>query len=88
MSREQPPWRQRAADFLSSLGEAVGCLFVGFLILVGLALVVDYVVAVVKDFRSDAPLDWSDWSLGKMAESPHDLACEAQWDDQLNELNP
>jgi hypothetical protein len=88
MSRESLPWRHRANDVLWQLGEVVGCLFVGLLVLFALALVVRYVVAVVEDFRSDPPMDCSDWSPGKMAESPHDLACEAQWDDQLNELNP
>jgi hypothetical protein len=88
MSQESPPWRRRVSDALSQLGEVVGCLFVGLLILVALALVVRYVVAVVEDFRSDSPEDCSNWSPGKMAESPHDLACEAQWDDQLNEPNP
>src|SRR5688572_717071 len=31
MSRESPPWRHRASDVLSQLGEVVGCLFVGLL---------------------------------------------------------
>src|SRR5829696_6268193 len=66
----------------------VGCLFVGLLVLFALALAVRYVVAVVRGLSLRPPMDCSDWSPGKMAESPHDLACEAQWDDQLNELNP
>jgi hypothetical protein len=39
-------------------------------VLVALAFVARYVVGVVEDFRSDSPEDCSDWSPGRMAESP------------------
>ena len=88
MSRESPPWRQWARYATRQLWELVGCLMGVLLVLVALAFIVRYVVAVVEDFRSDTPVDCSNWSPGRMPESPHDLACQDQWDDQLNELNP
>jgi len=62
--------------------------FVAVLVLVAIVLVLGYVGALIEDWHSGSPEDRSDWSPGKVAESPHDQACEAQWDDQLNELNP
>jgi len=88
MSRESPPWRQWAGRALTGLWGLFAFLMGALLVLVVLGLIVGYVAAVVEDLRSDSPEDCSDWRPGKVAESPYDLACEGQWDDQLNELNP
>jgi hypothetical protein len=52
-------------------------------VLVVLALVVGFGWALIQDWRTDEPLNCADWTPGKVAESPHDLACEVQFEDQL-----
>jgi hypothetical protein len=88
MSRESLPWRHRASDVLSQLGESSDASLWAYWSCSLLLSPCAMWSQLSEDFRSDPPMDCSDWSPGKMAESPHDLACEAQWDDQLNELNP
>jgi hypothetical protein len=61
---------------LSGFWATVSFLMGAALILFVLALVVSYLVTLVQDIRTDEPLDCSKWAPGKMAESPHDLACE------------
>jgi uncharacterized membrane protein len=91
MSREPQRWTQKwrpwAYYIVSELGDLFGILIGLVLALVILAFVVSFAWALVQDLRTDEPLDCSTWSPGKVAENPHDMACEGQWEDQLNELN-
>lgn len=86
--RRARKWRPWASYLLNEFGDLFGILLGLAVALVVLALVVSYLWALVQDFRNDEPVGCSNWSPGKVAESPHDAACEAQWEDQLEGLTP